>query len=239
MSNIYLVRHGQAGPRDAYDSLSDLGRRQAQLLGEYWSSQSMVFAAAYSGEMSRQVQTATETRAGYGADFPVIVADSSWNEFDLARIYREIAPQLCAADPQFRQQYEAMQQQAQATKADDETSAHRRWLPCDTTAVNAWIAGAHEFTGESWPQFYDRIAACLNNMDGWQSQDNIAVFTSATPIAILTALALEVPSTKLMSLAGVSLNTSVTTVQLRNGMSRLLSFNGTPHLQTSALRTLR
>ena len=239
MSEIYLVRHGQAGPRDAYDSLSALGRQQARMLGQYWSSQSIPFAAAYSGEMSRQVQTAAETRAGYGADFPAIVADSRWNEFDLARIYREIAPQLCAADPQFRQQYEAMQQQAQVTRSDDETSAHRRWLPCDTTAVNAWIAGGYEFSGESWAQFYDRIAGCLNNLDGSQSQDNIAVFTSATPIAILTALALEGSSTKLMSLAGVSLNTSVTILQLRSGTLRLLSFNGTPHLQSSTLRTLR
>jgi len=239
LSNIYLVRHGQAGPRDAYDSLSVLGRQQARLLGEYWSSQSIAFAAVYSGEMSRQCQTAEEAKAGYGARFPAITADCGWNEFDLARIYREIAPQLCAADPQFQQQYEAMQQQAQATKADDETSAHRRWLPCDTTVVNAWIAGAYEFTGESWPQFYARIAACLQKINGWQEQDSIAVFTSATPIAILTALALEVPSTKLMSLAGVSLNTSVTTLQLRNGTLRLLSFNGTPHLQSSALRTLR
>ena len=239
MSTIYLVRHGQAGPRDAYDSLSVLGRQQARLLGEYWSSQPIAFTAAYSGEMLRQRQTAEEAQAGYGANFPAITTDSSWNEFDLARIYREIAPQLCAADPQFQQQYEAMQQQAQATNADDETSAHRRWLPCDTTAVNAWIAGAYEFTGENWPQFYDRIAASLQNINGRQSQDNIAVFTSATPIAILTALALEVPTTKLMSLAGVSLNTSVTTLQLRGEMPRLLSFNGTPHLQSSALRTLR
>ena len=132
-----------------------------------------------------------------------------------------------------------MQQQAQVTKADDETNAHRRWLPCDTTAVNTWIAGAYQFTGESWPQFYERIAACLHKIDGWPSHENIAVFTSATPIAILTALALEVPSSKLMSLAGVELNTSVTSLQVRNGTLRLVSFNGTPHLQSSALRTLR
>ena len=33
LSRVYLVRHGQAGTRKAYDSLSDLGRRQAQTAG--------------------------------------------------------------------------------------------------------------------------------------------------------------------------------------------------------------
>ncbi len=58
MSNAYLVRHGQAGTRDEYDSLSGLGRRQARLLGEYLAGQGVVFAAAYAGGPVRQQQTA-------------------------------------------------------------------------------------------------------------------------------------------------------------------------------------
>ena len=33
LSAVYLIRHGQAGPRNDYDRLSDLGQRQAELLG--------------------------------------------------------------------------------------------------------------------------------------------------------------------------------------------------------------
>ena len=73
MSNIYLVRHGQAGTRDAYDSLSELGHRQCQLLGEWFASQGIKFTAAYSGEMSRQQQTAQAVKAGYGDRFTEIV----------------------------------------------------------------------------------------------------------------------------------------------------------------------
>ncbi len=43
MSRIYLVRHGQAGTRKAYDAFSDLGRRQARLLGEYFVSEKIHF----------------------------------------------------------------------------------------------------------------------------------------------------------------------------------------------------
>ena len=54
MSVLYLVRHGQAGTREDYDSLSHLGRTQARLLGEYFKAQEISFAAAYSGSLARQ-----------------------------------------------------------------------------------------------------------------------------------------------------------------------------------------
>ena len=78
LSSVYLVRHGQAGTRDAYDSLSELGRRQSRLLGEYFLSQGIEFAAAYSGAMLRQQQTAAEVSTAYakaGVPFPEIVID--------------------------------------------------------------------------------------------------------------------------------------------------------------------
>ena len=64
MSRVYLVRHGQAGTRKAYDALSELGRRQARLLGEYFVSEKIHFAGAYSGALLRQEETAAEVSAG-------------------------------------------------------------------------------------------------------------------------------------------------------------------------------
>jgi len=55
---IYLIRHGQAGSRDNYDVLSELGRDQAVLLGEHFASQRLSVSAVYSGTMVRQVRTA-------------------------------------------------------------------------------------------------------------------------------------------------------------------------------------
>ena len=31
-----------------------------------------------------------------GVPFPEIVSDCGWNEFDLARVYQSVAPQICA-----------------------------------------------------------------------------------------------------------------------------------------------
>ncbi len=62
MSVLYLIRHGQAGTRENYDSLSELGRRQARLLGEHLRG--IEFAAAYSGSLARQRATAAEALPG-------------------------------------------------------------------------------------------------------------------------------------------------------------------------------
>jgi broad specificity phosphatase PhoE len=100
LSAIYLIRHGQAGTREAYDSLSELGREQARLLGEYFFSQKLTFHSVISGSLNRQRQSAEEVSKVY-PDFPAINVDPNWDEFDLTRVYREIAPQLAEQDSEF------------------------------------------------------------------------------------------------------------------------------------------
>src|ERR1700747_2109086 len=75
LSTVYLVRHGKAGTRDAYDSLSELGQRQARLLGEHFISQGIQFASAYAGALTRQKQTGEQIREAYadeGFGFPTV-----------------------------------------------------------------------------------------------------------------------------------------------------------------------
>jgi broad specificity phosphatase PhoE len=118
---VYLVRHGQAGTRDNYDSLSELGREQARLAGEYFARDGLRFDAAVSGTMRRQRETADEVRCAYlraGLAFPEVEARTEWNEFDLDQVYRNIAPQLCADDPVFRAGYEQMKDEAVDANAD-------------------------------------------------------------------------------------------------------------------------
>lgn len=240
MSNLYLIRHGQAGTRDAYDALSPLGLQQSELLGRYFASQGIRFAAACSGELRRQRQTGEAVRAGFNReDFPKITSDPCWNEFDLDRLYREMAPQLCAGDPEFRRSYEAMRAEVGESAGAPDSPVHRRWLPCDTFLVNAWIAGRHVYDGESWEQFRRRVTGALRGMNHVRRHENVAIFTSATPIAVSTASALDVRDDRIMTLAAVLHNTSFTVLQFRDDRVRLFSFNGTPHLSAGEQRTFR
>jgi len=228
VSRIYLVRHGQAGTRAAYDALSDLGHKQARLLGEHFAKQGVRFVKAWSGGLTRQQQTAAAVASAYPG-FPPIEVEPAWNEFDLDHVYRELAPVLCEEDAEFRQYFEAM-------RADGE--ADRRWTPADFKIVEAWIQGHPRYDGESWLAFHRRISGCRSGFVGGEDDDNIIIFTSATPIGIWAALSLDVEDHRAMRLAGVLYNSSYSVMRLRGSQLRLHSFNAVPHLEP-ALQTYR
>lgn len=242
MSTVYLVRHGQAGARDAYDSLSELGARQARLLGEHFVSQGIRFASAHVGALSRQQQTAQQVRAAYadrGICFPAVGVDPGWDEFDLARVYGEIAPRLSAEDSEFRREYEEMRMQVRINEGAHGARIHRKWLPCDTKVVEAWLAGRYPYSGETWDQFRQRVATCRLKIGDAEPRENVLVVTSATPVAIWSGLSLEISDGRVMRLAGAVYNASYTIMRLRGGELRLFTFNAVPHLAAPGLRTHR
>ncbi len=242
MSRVYLVRHGQAGTRETYDALSDVGRRQARLLGEYFVSENIRFAGAYSGALVRQQETAGEVSAAYraaGVGFPEIVCEPDWNEFDLTDVYRALGPLLSAEDPEFARQYGELVEQARTAAGQPEASVNRRWLPCDVQVVQAWVRGRHPYDGESWPAFRERVMGCQGKLPAAGRDDNIVVFTSATPIGIWTALAMDIHDARALRLAGALHNASCTVLRLHEGELRLHSFNTIPHLSDPELRTYR
>jgi broad specificity phosphatase PhoE len=226
MSTLYLIRHGQAGTRTNYDALSDLGRTQARLLGEYFSAQGIQFQTTYSGTLARQQATVQHVREAASSAIGEILFDPGWDEFDLTQVLDEFSPWLAAEDEAFRREHEAI------------TSA--------LAAVAAWIEGRYEFSGESWKAFSTRIHAAFDRVSVAHASrnppSNIAVFTSATPIALCAALSLEIPDARTMQLAGVMLNTAISTLRLRSDGPRLFTFNAVPHLELvrdAALRTFR
>ena len=242
MSNVYFVRHGQAGTRDAYDSLSELGRRQARLLGEHFAAQGVEFGAAYVGALTRQRQTAEEVAGAYadaGLPFPQLTLDRGWDEFDFHHIYNELAPLLCEDDVEFRREYEEVGEQVRASAGAHDAEVHRRWRPSDTKVVEAWVGGRYPYGGETWEQFVGRVSACRPRDGGERPRENVAVFTSATPTAIWTGCALGVEDGHVRRLAAVLENTSYTVLQLRADETLLLTFNAVPHLSEPELRTRR
>ncbi len=230
MSVLYLVRHGQAGTRENYDSLSDLGRTQARLLGEHFRAQGIHFVAAYSGSLARQQATAAEALPD-----AEIHVDPGWDEFDLSHVYGELAPRLIADDEAFRAGYDEMQS---AIRRQD-AAVHRKWNDCDKKCVRAWIEGRYEYSGESWTAFVLRIHGALRRVVEAAHDGNIAVFTSATPIGISAARTLEIEDGRAMWLAAVMFNASFTTLRVHGEEVRLFTLNGVPHLNDAELRTFR
>jgi broad specificity phosphatase PhoE len=241
LSWVYLIRHGQAGTREDYDALSELGVEQARRLGEYFAARRIEFRAAWSGELQRQRQTAAEVAAAYeraGLHFPEIGAHAGWNEFDLDAVYRAIAPALARDDERFHREYDALRTEIEAAQGNASAAVHRRWSQCDVKVVEAWVGGKYPYTGESWSEFCRRIAEQRAGLNGFE-EGNVAVFTSATPTAVWAGLALDIEDYRVMRLAAVLFNTSFSILRLRGDQLRLFSFNNAPHLDRPELRTHR
>jgi broad specificity phosphatase PhoE len=132
-----------------------------------------------------------------------------------------------------------MKEEIRGSAGSAQARVHREWQPCDRRIVEAWISGRYGDEGESWEQFQKRISACLEKMcqlpDDWHS----AIFTSATPIGIWGGLTLDVFDERSLRLAGVVHNSSYSLFRERGGQLRMLTFNATPHLGDSSLRTHR
>jgi broad specificity phosphatase PhoE len=212
------------------------------LLGEYFLKQGIEFTAAYAGSMQRQQQTAAEVSAAYAnaaVPFPDITTDNHWNEFDLTDVYREIGPLLSEEDAEFRSDYEEMRRQVRESADAHDAEVHRRWRPCDTKMVEAWIAGRFPYSGETWNQFRERVTACRLQLSDAPTHANILAFTSATPTGILAGLALDITDGRVRQLAGVLQNSSYTVLRQRGEHLQLLQFNAVPHLALPELRTYR
>lgn len=235
---VYFIRHGQAGSRQEYDRLSDVGREQANRLGTWFARQRIRFDQAWSGRLNRQRETAEIVRESIrlkGLEFPEIVAHACWDEFDLDAVYSALGPRIASHDEEFRRQFDELQKKA----TDAASAVHRTWTHCDTTVVRAWIDGGYEFAGESFPAFVNRVRSGDGLLETSGPNRNVAVFTSATPAAVWVARALELDGRKIMQLAGVTYNTSITVVRLDGERCRLFQFNTVPHIETPDLLTHR
>lgn len=88
MGQLYLVRHGQANSsaktEEEYDRLSDLGHRQAALLGNWMRTHEAPFDLTLSGTMQRHVETAT------GMGHPPERQDARLNELGYFALVRDM-----------------------------------------------------------------------------------------------------------------------------------------------------
>ena len=238
MSALYLIRHGQAGNRNDYDRLSELGHEQSQLLGKYLATEGVQFSAMYCGELRRQRETAAnviEHMQFGGVGVPQLQIDPRWNEFDLGEVYSKIGPQIAATNEKFSQEFAEMM----ATWDDPGARFHRGHTDLDFAVVDAWIRDTFPFDGESFATFTGRVQAAFMDLTKHAGDGHVAVFTSATPTGIAVATALEMPVVKSLRLAGVTYNASYSTLRIQPHGFTLFSFNNIPHLEAQRLRTFR
>lgn len=223
MGAIHLVRHGQAsfGAAD-YDRLSELGRRQARVVGEELVRRNIRVDRAWCGSLTRQRATA-ELALAECAPGAVVKEDARWNEYsdtEVVGTYGGGAPQD-AADPR------AFQQALE--------SALSAWAAAGDGAGAGDGGEQAGRSAETWPAFRDRVQAALGDVAASLGKgEQAVVFTSGGVIATVCGLLLGTPETHLVPYSRVAVNAGITKVTTGRSGLTLLSFNEHGHFDGPA-----
>jgi len=224
MPSILLVRHGQAsyGAED-YDVLSDLGRRQAEVLAAEHARRGVTCDLVLSGGLRRQRDTAEILARASGARVEV---DPGWDEYD--------ADDVLAHHAATGARLEA--------GGDGAAVSSRDFQELLDGALVDWIGAASGPAREPWPAFDARVRGALDGVLGrLRSGQTALVCSSGGAIGGLCAALIGMPPTGLVAFNRVAVNTGVTRlVSGRQGVT-LVSFNEQGHLDglEPSLRTYR
>ena len=176
MASIYLIRHGQASfGTDNYDRLSELGCRQAEVLGEYFKTRALRFDAVYSGDLQRQRKTAALAAGDHVEEHR---EDPRFNEIDNAAQLDHITPILLESRPELK---------AWAEKAHTSSKDYQKLLE---QVFNYWIDMGDDCPPglQSWSEYSGGVIAALADVIREQGPGkNTAVFTSGGTIATIVA----------------------------------------------------
>lgn len=224
MGQIYLIRHGQASFGGAnYDQLSELGVKQAGMLGDWFAQCSQGFHRIVTGSMQRHQQTADACLARLPAALLVGAersVDAGFNEYDHHEVLIRYRPEF--DDRVAFRRFFAETQNARYVFQDIFQAAMARWMH-----------GGHDAEySEPWPEFRGRCLAAFERLisSSGQSQ-SIAVFTSGGTIATLCQHFLGLEDRQVAELNWTLVNGAVTKLLYRPGKVTLSYLNNYSHLE--------
>lgn len=227
MSELILIRHGQATPFEAdTDRLSPLGEAQARAVGGFLAAEGVRPTHVLHGALTRQRRTAQLAREAAGETWPEPTLDARLDEYDGDGLIRTLAPLLARQDASFAAQVRAFEAQ-RATRGPERDRAFQRLLE---TLAGAWQAGTVTHPEvEGWAAYRARVEAASRDLLALPSGSTVLAFTSGGVIGLLVALALGAPEAALRLNWRVR-NASLTRLTFGSGRVSLDSFNEQGHL---------
>ena len=239
MTTILLARHGQASfGQENYDQLSELGSRQAQMLGQHYATTQRRIDAIFTGSLVRQqdsahhfwqryqsfVDTDISSKPAIDINAPDSYILPQFNEFNHKDVFIK-------SDPAF------MSKGAIAAEIAQAEVPSTRLAELFDAAMQRWHAGENDSDYiESWVQFNERAKQALEQVRlqvvnlNLERDSTVLVFTSGGIIAAITAQLLQQGSQTAYQINKSLVNTGVTSITLKEQNTRLLSLNEYSHL---------
>jgi broad specificity phosphatase PhoE len=217
MPTVLLVRHGQAsfGAAD-YDVLSDVGRRQAEIVAASLAGRGYRPTRLVCGSLRRQHETAAAFGAQAGA--PALDTDARWDEYNADEVLRHHSPS-------------AVRLEGEAAGGERAVS-NRGFQAILEPALDAWIDSADGPASPNWADFSAAAPAALADLGtGLSAGETGVVVTSGGAIAVVVGTILGAPAQVFGRLNRVLVNASVTKLALGSTGTNVVSFNDHSHLE--------
>jgi broad specificity phosphatase PhoE len=215
MGVLLLVRHGQGSLGTSnYDELSELGRRQARLVGARLAGSDLRVSQAWCGGLARQRETACTVLAELGLPPGDLGTDDRLDEYDHMAILATDSTEDPSTEDPFVSALTPESRRALQSTLDE--------------AISRWIQGGADYR-ETHSAFTARAEAAIGELAALPGT-TMAV-TSAGVIAVACARLTGLPADRWPTLARVVVNTSVTRLITGRTGTHLLTFNDHAHLE--------
>jgi broad specificity phosphatase PhoE len=230
LSELYLIRHGQATPFEAdTDQLSVLGEAQARVTGEALVRLGAVPTRVLHGPLVRQTRSAEVACAAAhtaGADWPTPELDPRWAEYDGDGLIETLGPLLAERDPVFA----ALRSRFAAERYGPDPN--RPFQAMLEYLTGRYLAGeVDDAEVESWAAFRGRVREAVTDLVRGPPSQTVLAFTSGGVIGVVVAGVLQAPDQAALTLNWRVRNASITRLTYGGGRISLDSFNETSHLE--------
>ena len=221
MATIYLIRHGQASfGADDYDKLSDLGCRQARVVGEYLRDCEIIFDAVYSGDLSRQRNTARLALASQPGEVPHHI-DSRFNEIQNDEQLKYLLPEVVKSNPAIK------------ALVERGLSSSKDYQKVIDAVFNYWVSPqCGDSRIQSWADYSSGTRQALAEvMQAQGGGKTLGIFTSGGTIATLVAQVLGLTGEETYQFYEPIFNCSVSQLFYNGSKVSLSYFNDRSFLQ--------
>jgi len=219
MSELYLVRHGQASfGADNYDQLSELGFEQSRLLGQYLAAREVVFDHLIGGDLQRHRQTLKSICDGMRREITVPHhIHPGLNEYHFEALVQAFSNQ----NPQ----------NPLVQKLAEEPVDKRLYYRLLRQVLMAWSEDQLHDIPESWTDFQQRVLDARAMLQTLAEPGNrILVVSSGGAISLFIGSVLALSPSKVFELNLQMRNTGMSHFYFNRDMINLSSFNTVPHL---------
>lgn len=225
MSQLIFMRHGQASfGKGNYDILSELGKKQSIIAAQHLLKTKAVFDSAYSGTLTRQIDTAKLVLEHIRASSNNLSYSqyAGLNEYQFRGIIEHYFPILIANNTFLKDNEDLIFQDP------------RTFQLIFDQAIAEWLNAEKVPDGiESWSEFKYRVTAAVEQIISENAKDaRILLFSSGGVISTILYLATGMSPYKAFRTGWGLVNASFTTFSFTKSGFTLQSFNTYSHLES-------